>query len=55
MKERNRFIRKNTDMTPENMEQIFEHYDSLIREISERLAALEAQVTDHEARIIVLE
>ena len=55
MKERPLQIRKEEDLNSANMEKMFGHYDQLMREIEERLTAVEKKTASHESRIKTLE
>jgi len=55
MKKRPVKLNKDSDLTPDNVEKDFQHYDQLMREIEIRVAALESTSTDHETRITALE
>ena len=55
MKERPIKIRKDSDLNSANVERTNEHYDQLMRELEQRLSAVESTIEDHESRIQTLE
>lgn len=55
MKDRPIKFRRLEDITPENCEKIFQHFQEVINDLQRQVAELQTDSTDHENRILSLE